>query len=179
MLGGEGIDVSIEEEQDPWGDGPSENIVGAGLVLDTLAPKTPEAMRVLPEQPVRDSFAMLMEGAEELFALGDFSGSLETVEKALEIKSDEPKALAFLTRIKETLLKMYESKLGGITKRPRVRVNPSEIMWLNIDHRAGFVLSQIDGMVSYDEVLALSGMSRFDTCRILATLLEEGVIESV
>ena len=64
-------------------------------------------------------------------------------------------------------------------RRPRVKINPSEVMWLSLDHRAGFVLSQIDGQVSYEDLLTVSGMSRFETCRIVAQLFDEGVIETV
>ena len=59
---------------------------------------------------------------------------------------------------------------------PRVRLQPDDIIWLNLDHRAGFVLAQIDGAVSFDDLFALSGMSRLDTARILAQLLDEGII---
>ncbi len=66
---------------------------------------------------------------------------------------------------------------GPLDHRPRVCLAPDEIVWLNLDHRAGFVLAQIDGEVSYEDIFALSGMSRLDTSRILAQLVEEKVIE--
>jgi hypothetical protein len=55
-------------------------------------------------------------------------------------------------------------------------IKPEEIMWLNLDHRAGFLLSQIDGTVDYENLFALSGLPRLDTARILAALLLDGVI---
>ena len=51
-------------------------------------------------------------------------------------------------------------------------------MWLNLDHRAGFVLSQIDGTMTIDDIYALSGLSRLDTAKILAELVEQGVIST-
>jgi len=60
---------------------------------------------------------------------------------------------------------------------PRVVVGPEEILWLNIDHRGGFLLSQIDGSLTVDDLYALSGMGRMETAKILAELLEAGVIE--
>ena len=59
---------------------------------------------------------------------------------------------------------------------PRVLLKDDEIIWLNLDHRAGFVLAQIDGTVSFDDLFSVSGMSRIDTARILAQLVDEGVI---
>lgn len=162
---------------DPWGD-ESEEVQVAGVVLETVQRESKPRLAV-PPVPAASSFEMLMDGAAELFSLGDFSGSLEIVEKALEIRPADKAAQAFLVKNQETLIKMFESKLSGLQKRPRVKVDPSEIMWLSIDHRAGFVLSQIDGLVTYEDLLQLSGMSRFETLRILAKLCEESVIESV
>ena len=185
----DGFEVTLDDDEpdvanlaDPWGDG-KEEIASRGIALETVSPETatvapPPAPPPAPSGQ-KNSFEMLMEGAAELFSLGDFSGSLETIEKALEIKPSDPGALEFMQRNQQTLMKMFESKLGGLQKRPRVKVDPSEIMWLSLDHRAGFVLAQIDGFVSYDEVMTLSGMNKFDTLRILAKLCEEGVIESV
>ena len=86
--------------------------------------------------------------------------------------------LAYLDRNQDTLVQMYESKLGALESRPRVLLRPDEIVWLNLDHRAGFVLAQIDGTITYDDVYALSGLSRLDTAKILAELVEQGVIAS-
>ena len=66
---------------------------------------------------------------------------------------------------------MYESKLGPPGAIPRLAIQPEEVMWLNLDHRAGFLLAQIDGTVSYEDLFALSGLPRLDTARILAALL--------
>jgi hypothetical protein len=76
----------------------------------------------------------------------------------------------------ETLTTMYESQLGDLAGVPVLAVKPDEIIWLNLDHRAGFVLAQIDGSVTFDDLFSVSGMSRMDTARILAQLIDEGVI---
>jgi hypothetical protein len=65
-----------------------------------------------------------------------------------------------------------------MARRPRVAIKPDEIIWLNLDPRAGFVLAQIDGEVSFEDLYAICGLSRLDTARILAQLLEEGVVQA-
>ena len=117
-----------------------------------------------------------MTGARELFELGDFSGSLELVEKVLKKQPTHEGARAYLKRNEQTLLKMYESKLGDMLKVPRQLVPPDEVIWMNMHHRAGFILSQVDGSLSYDDLLSVSGMDRFDTVRILADLVGNGII---
>jgi predicted HTH transcriptional regulator len=59
---------------------------------------------------------------------------------------------------------------------PRVVLPPDEIIWLNLDPRAGFVLAQIDGSVTFEDLYAICGLQRLDTARILSQLLEEGVV---
>jgi len=76
----------------------------------------------------------------------------------------------------ENLIQMYESKLGSMDRVPRVALPPDEIIWLNLDPRAGFVLAQIDGMVSFEDLYAVCGLKRLDTARILSQLVEEGVV---
>src|SRR2546429_9671930 len=72
---------------------------------------------------------------------------------------------------------MFESKIGSMDARPRTAIPPDEIIWLNLDPRAGFVLAQIDGEVSFDDLYAICGLKRLDTARILCELLEQGVVQ--
>ncbi len=130
-----------------------------------------------PEAPAPvDELTSLMTGAKELFDLGDFSGSLDLVEKVLRAEPTHEGALAYLKRNEATLMRMYESKLGAMSVVPRQLVPPDEVIWLNMHHRAGFILSQVDGTMSYEDLLEISGMDRFDTVRILAELVSKGII---
>jgi hypothetical protein len=142
---------------------PSQPIVGVG------ASEPPSA-------PEPDESDALMEGARELFELGDFSGSLELVEKVLRANPQNEGALAYFARNEATLLKMYESKLGDLMAQPHQLVLFDEVIWMNMHHRAGFILAQVDGHVSYEDILAISGMPRFETVRILADLVSSGII---
>ncbi len=182
--------VKREEDQyapAPWEDGPSAvaTIVvdsGGGLDMDaveeksglrTLVPQAPP--REVPEGRQRE-VATLMQAARELHGLGDFSGSLELIEKILLTAPDHVEAREFLRENESTLFAMYASKLQPLSNVPRLAIKPEEVMWLNLDHRAGFLLAQIDGVVDYEDLFALSGLPRLDTARILASLLGEGVI---
>jgi len=176
----------------PWDQGP---VAAPAVVLDEsggldlasvaeqsdLRPLVPEAAET-PDAAgtakTRSEVEVWLEGARELFALGDFSGSLEMIEKILKRDPSHAEARRYLQQNEATLIAMYESKLGPIDAFPRLAIKPEEVMWLNLDHRAGFLLAQIDGSVRYEDLFALSGLPRLDTARILATLLQEGVITS-
>jgi tetratricopeptide (TPR) repeat protein len=170
----------------PWDAGPTSvaTVVveeGAGLDLDAVGEKS-EIRSLVPDQkpaarsPAPGEVDTWMEGARELFALGDFSGSLEMIERILRVDPTHAEARAYLRQNESTLVAMYESKLGPLSSLPRLAIHAEEVMWLNLDHRAGFLLAQVDGTVSFDDLFSLSGLPRLDTARILASLLAEGVI---
>ena len=171
----------------PWDDGPAD---GATIVIDTdeglelgvveeksdIRPLVPAGTGSTQGRASSREIEVWMQGARELFALGDFSGSLEMIEKILRLDPAHAEAREYLRQNEATLIAMYESKLGPLTGIPRLAISPEEVMWLNLDHRAGFLLAQVDGTVNYDELFALSGLPRLDTARILASLLADGVI---
>jgi tetratricopeptide (TPR) repeat protein len=179
----------------PWDDGPAATATivlesGGGINLAAVAEKSdlrtlvPEASPQAPPPGTapgptgKRDVDVWMSAAKDLLALDDFSGSLEMIEKILKVDPEHPEARAYLKQNEATLVDMYESKLGPLGRVPRLAIKPEEVMWLNLDHRAGFLLSQIDGAVDFESLFALSGLPRLDTARILATLIADGVIVS-
>ncbi|MFT3835469.1 MAG: hypothetical protein QM723_00535 [Myxococcaceae bacterium] len=144
-------------------------------LVKTIEPKPTVPPQVSADQRKSEA-AALLRGAKDLLDLDDHSGAMELIVKAQELAPDDGEVKAMRERSEKTLQAMFESKLGDLNNMPRVKLKEDEIIWLNLDHRAGFVLAQIDGTVSYEDLFAVSGMSRLDTARILAQLLEEGVI---
>jgi len=63
---------------------------------------------------------------------------------------------------------------GGAT--PRLAISQQEVLHFPLDSRAGFLLAQVDGRLSFEDLFAISPLSRSETIRILASLLEAGVI---
>ena len=161
----------------PWDEGPS---------LAIPQPETGDSgggawsfhADTLPNASVSDDETdVWMRGARELVALNDFSGALELLNKVLQRKANDKDALQLYEMCEQNLTLMYESKIGAMDARPRTAIPPDEIIWLNLDPRAGFVLAQIDGEVSFDDLYAICGLKRLDTARILCELLEQGVVQ--
>jgi len=161
----------------PWDEGPSMAIPqpedpgdGGNGAWSIHADKMPNAAVSDDESDV------WMRGARELVALNDFSGALELLNKVLDKKPNDKDALQLFETCEQNLTLMYESKIGSMDARPQTAIPPDEIIWLNLDPRAGFVLAQIDGSVSFDDLYAICGLKRLDTARILCELLEQGVV---
>ena len=106
----------------------------------------------------------------------DFTGSIEIIEQVLELNPQHAQALRYLEENTARLLSMHRSRLGNMDRVPRIRLRQQEIVWQSLDHREGFILSQVDGETSYDEIITISGMSELDATRILSLLVERGVI---
>jgi hypothetical protein len=166
----------------PWDDGPS-----LALAQEPEIPVQPgdensgawgihqEPLPVPPDD-LDEEIAVLLRGARELVALNDFSGALDLTAKILTHKPGDAEVEQMHALCEENLTQMFESKLGAMTRKPRVAIKPDEVIWLNLDPRAGFVLAQIDGECSFEDLYAICGLSRLDTARILSQLLEEGVV---
>jgi tetratricopeptide (TPR) repeat protein len=184
------IELADDFAPSPWDEGPAPAASfvldsGGGLDLDAVAEKSdlrplvPQGSRAAEPRtaPEKHDVHVWMQAAKELFALGDFSGSLELIEKVLQVDPDHGEARDYLRQNEATLIAMYESKVGSLGRVPRLAIKPEEVMWLNLDHRAGFLLAQIDGSVDFEALFALSGLPRLDTARILANLIADGVIK--
>jgi hypothetical protein len=112
----------------------------------------------------------------ERFKLGDYTGALEMSELILAEDPGNLEAAECGESCRTVLVGMYAAKLAPLNRSPVVVVPRSQMRWLSIDHRAGFVLSLIDGSVSVETVLDLSGMPRLDALRILHELVQQRIV---
>lgn len=113
---------------------------------------------------------------KDRYAMGDFSGALIVAESLLEANPDDDQANRYAESCRDVLIQMYSARLGPSDQLVVVAVPPDQIRWLSLDHRAGFLLSMIDGSCSIDELLDVSGMARLEAMRILFMLFEQQVI---
>ncbi|MGV3620429.1 MAG: hypothetical protein ACO1OB_06415, partial [Archangium sp.] len=150
-----------------------EEVAGRDRALDLISSDSKITRAAADRQ---EEIRVIIRGARDLLDLDDHTGAMELIAKAQSLAPDDPEVVALRERSEKTLLTMFESKLGRLETVPRVLLKDDEIIWLNLDHRAGFVLAQIDGTVTFDDLFSVSGMSRIDTARILAQLIDEGVI---
>ncbi len=160
-----------------------EALLRAGLAdLDAIestgaspAASTPPRQLIKAPPPGTDLDGLMREARRKQQA-GDFSGSLELVEQVLAGDPNHVEARRYLEENTTRLLAMYRSRLGNMQRQPRVKLRPQEVMWQSLDHRAGFLLSQVDGMTSYEDIIEISGMPVLEATRILARLVEHGVV---
>lgn len=155
--------------------GPGEQIAVHHEARDALGILTDEGERGRSSS-LDEELGTLLAGVDDLLSLDDHTGALELLQKAEELAPTHPEVARRREESEAVVERMLHSRIGPMSGTPRVLLKQDEVIWLNLDHRAGFVLAQIDGGVTFDDLFALSGMSRLDTARILVQLLDEGVI---
>lgn len=112
----------------------------------------------------------------ECFALDDFTHALRIAELVLGGQPDDAEAQTIAKRSRERLEQLYTARLGALSMVPRLSVEPAEIRWLGLDHRAGFLLSRVDGTHTIEELLDVSGMRRLEGLKTLVELKDLGAI---
>jgi hypothetical protein len=125
-----------------------------------------------PRQPARPP-AVEMNARIEL---GDYSGALEIAEEILEKDPTNLSARACAETCRSVLRQMYAARIGPLDGVPVVMVPRDQLRWLSIDHKAGFVLSLVDGVSNLEMIIDVSGMPELDTLRILSELAQQRII---
>lgn len=142
-----------------------------------------EAAREAAVEPVRPSESNRVEPALSPTAamnarieLGDYTGALEIAEEILSTDPSNLSARACAETCRSVLRQMYTARIGPLEGVPIVMVPRDQLRWLSIDHKAGFVLSLVDGVSSLEMIIDVSGMPELDTLRILSELAQQRII---
>lgn len=118
----------------------------------------------------------LVSEMEELYALDDLSGALRAAELILGTTPDNEQAQRCAQNCRDRLLRLYTSKIGRLDRVVLMALGDSQLRWLGLDHRSGFLLSRIDGLSTVEELLDVCGMPRLEALKTLSELLERGAI---
>jgi hypothetical protein len=152
----------------PGGIGPPATIEAAVLGAVKRSAPAPE----ITERTIEDPFAEMRERA----SLGDYTGALEMAELILAADPSSLEAAECAENCRSVLENMYAARLGPSDGVPVVVVPQAQMQWLSIDHRAGFVLSLIDGFSTLEMVIDVSGMQKLDALRILHALVQQRIV---
>ncbi len=128
-----------------------------------------------PSAP-RDERDMLLAAAEDLYHSEDYQGALEMLEILQSTGKLPETAQRLRERCQRFLQEEYVTLFSDASQTPRLNVSFQQLSTLELDHRAGFLLSQIDGRTNLRDLLLLSNLPEFNFLRILHQLLQKGII---
>lgn len=107
------------------------------------------------------------------FNADDHLSALDAAEEILATNPRHALANACATECRALLEKAFVLKTGAV---PRVVAGLDAISRAALDHREGFLLSLVDGVLPVEQLADVSGMSEFELLRGFAKLERLGII---
>ncbi len=144
-----------------------------------LVPATADAPTHDSASGVRLRAADLVDGCRAEFERGDMEAASTLAEEALRAgESAPPPGIAEVIEPARPLFEtVFEAYVGPAQGIPVLATSPSSLAGQDMDHRAGFLMSLIDGTMTIEQLTDVAGMPRFETMRILAVLLRAKAIQ--
>src|SRR5690606_10582601 len=121
----------------------------------------------------------LLSDVTRRFSLGDFAGALCAAELLLGAVPGDAEGQRYAEASRACLEQRWIARLGSLEGVPRVAIPAHELRYLGLDHRAGFVLAQVDGQLDFESILDIAAMPRLEALQTLAELMSAGVIALV
>ena len=139
------------------------------------APTDKPQPKVQPQYTQADCELWRKEAADCL-KQGDLYGAYLKWDDIQQVLPADEDAQLFMSENQVRLQSLLLSNLGSLQKVPRLKISRNELIWQTLDHKSGFLLSQIDGLTSYEDLIAISCMPEFEAMRILVRFLKKDLI---
>jgi hypothetical protein len=68
------------------------------------------------------------------------------------------------------------SALGDLDRIARLLIDMHSINWSSLDPRAGFLITQVDGATSFNDLMILTGLPQADATALVEHLINEGIL---
>jgi tetratricopeptide (TPR) repeat protein len=111
---------------------------------------------------------ILVREAKEREQAGEYEEALRNCEEALRRDPEHAEALALVETLRVELKQVYLKELEPLERVPYLRATDSSILELSLDPVGGFLISQIDGEITLEDLLTILGT--FDQFRVLSSL---------
>ncbi|HEX7840708.1 MAG TPA: hypothetical protein VF469_24695, partial [Kofleriaceae bacterium] len=128
------------------------------------------------EERTRRRITALLDRAAGWNRDGDLDRAVTAVDLALSEDPNSALAQKLIHRNRETIMNAFQAFLGDLQRTPSLARPLHELASAPISPRAAFLLSRVDGTLSLDEILDVSGMPRLEAYRYLCQLFLRGIL---
>ena len=142
------------------------------------------AARPAPKAGVEDrpreagaTAAELLEDARILLRAQDAETAYEVLQLAGDLAPGELEVEGYLDLVRCRLFEEYRGRLGAVEEPVRLAVDLAELPALQLSSDAGFLLSQVDGETTIEQLVSLAGTDPFQALRTLDRLISAGIVE--
>jgi hypothetical protein len=143
-------------------------------ILDEVDEGAPD--REAKEDRTRRRITTLFERALAWAQAGELDKAVAAIDLALSEDPNSALGQKLVHRHRDQMLNVFQSFLGDLDRHPVLARPLHELANAPISPRAAFLLSRIDGMVTMDELLDVSGMPRIEAYRYLCQLFLRGIL---
>jgi hypothetical protein len=128
------------------------------------------------EDKTRRRITTLLDRAAEWNRQGDHERAVAAVDLALSEDPSSALAQKLIHRNRDAIMAAFQHYLGDLERVPALARPLHELGSAPISPRAAFLLSRIDGTLTLDEILDVSGMPRLEAFRYLCQLFLRGIL---
>jgi hypothetical protein len=128
------------------------------------------------EDRTRRRISALIDRALAWNGIGEFDKAVAAVDLALSEDPNSALAQKMLHRNRDTIMTVFQNYIGDLQRTPALAKPLHELSNAPISPRAAFLLSRVDGTLSIDELLDVSGMPRLEAYRYLCQLFLRGIL---
>lgn len=146
----------------------------ARMLLERLEAEKP--LRRGDENSRRDRVLWLIEYAQSEYIGGDYQTAVTALDLALDEAPDSASVQNLIEERTQSLIEIYASYEGDPSAVPSLAMSPSEYGQRALDSHAAFLLSRVDGMLTIDDLMTVSGMPVLEAHRHLCNLLRQGIL---
>jgi hypothetical protein len=169
--------VPRDEDRIPTAPDRTKPVVDLPEPLNLEDEEDTEEIEIPGARPLSEDRAALLGKARARMDRGEFWKALDLLDQALQLDPDDKDAVRLHARAKQSAVESLFATVGDLAKAPRQKMEDKDLMRQDFDHRAGFLLSLMDGHVTCDEIIAVSGLPQIDALRIMADMVKRGAIE--
>ncbi|MEO8840540.1 MAG: hypothetical protein ABI591_01760 [Kofleriaceae bacterium] len=128
------------------------------------------------EDRTRRRISALIERSTAWSGQGELDKAVAAVDLALSEDPNSALAQKLIHRNRDAIMNTFQAFLGDLERQPQLARPLHELASAPISPRAAFLLSRIDGMLTIDEILDVSGMPRLEAYRHLCQLFLRGIL---
>jgi tetratricopeptide (TPR) repeat protein len=108
---------------------------------------------------------------------GDPEQALKLLAEATQRAPQELEAQAAFDLVRAHRYAKDRARIGSGSGRPRLKVEPEQLLRFDLPPEAGFLLSMLDGRTRIEELLTVSGLDAFEVLHLLVRLETAGIVE--
>ena len=136
------------------------------------------------KQPIQKLLAGargLVDECQAALTEGRADGAALAAEMALQLREQarSPKIDDIVDSTRPLLERAFCACIGDMNCAPIRAIPAEELAAHGLDHRAAFLMSRMDGMLTVGDLLDIAGMPRFDALRLMAALRRAQAVDLV